>query len=116
MQDLLELIDLYQQEYPEPSEAIEEEIEAMDLEFVRSDLLELISSMRSGTDRIRHISNSLRTFSRTDKEYKVPFNLHEGLESTLLILKHRLKANEERPAIEIIKDYGQLPQVQRTKF
>ncbi|HBR00802.1 MAG TPA: serine/threonine protein kinase, partial [Cyanobacteria bacterium UBA11691] len=91
VQDLLELIDLYQQEYPEPSEAIEEEIEAMDLEFVRSDLLELISSMRSGTDRIRHISNSLRTFSRTDKEYKVPFNLHEGLESTLLILKHRLK-------------------------
>ncbi|WP_449314329.1 sensor histidine kinase [Roseofilum reptotaenium] len=112
VQDLLGLIDLYQQEYPEPSEAIEEEIEAMDLEFVRSDLLELISSMRSGTNRIRHISNSLRTFSRTDKEYKVPFNLHEGLDSTLLILKHRLKANEERPAIEIIKEYGELPQVQ----
>ncbi|MBP0025459.1 MAG: AAA family ATPase, partial [Roseofilum sp. SID2] len=112
VQDLLELIDLYQQEYPEPSETIEEELEAIDLEFLRSDLLQLISSMRSGTDRIRHISNSLRTFSRTDKEYKVLFNLHEGLDSTLLILKHRLKANEERPAIEIVKDYGQLPQVQ----
>jgi len=112
VQDLLGLIDLYQQEYPEPSEAIEEELEAIDLDFLRSDLPQLISSMQEGTDRIRHISNSLRTFSRTDKEYKVPFNLHEGLDSTLLILKHRLKANEEHPAIEIVKDYGQLPQVQ----
>ncbi|OJJ12528.1 hypothetical protein BI308_25640 [Roseofilum reptotaenium AO1-A] len=111
VQDLLGLIDLYQQEYPELNEAIEEEIEAIDLEFLRSDLLQLISSMRSGTDRIRHISNSLRTFSRTDKEYKVPFNLHEGIDSTLLILKHRLKANEKRPAIEIAKEYGDLPEV-----
>ncbi|MBP0011420.1 ATP-binding protein, partial [Roseofilum sp. Belize Diploria] len=112
VQDLFGLVNLYQKEYPQPSEAIEEEIEAIDLEFLREDLPQLISSMQEGTDRIRHISNSLRTFSRTDKEYKVPFNLHEGLESTLLILKHRLKANEERPAIEIVKDYGQLPQVQ----
>ena len=111
VQDLLGLIDLYQQEYPQPSEAIEEELEAIDLEFVRSDLLELISSMRSGTDRIRHISTSLRTFTRTDKEYKVAFDIHQGIESTLLILKHRLKTNEERPAIEIIKDYGELPEV-----
>ncbi len=112
VQDLLRLIDLYQEKYPHPDAQIEEEIESIDLEFLRSDLLELISSMRSGTERIRHISNSLRTFSRTDKEYKVPFNLHEGIDSTLLILKHRLKANEERPAIEIVKEYGELPEVQ----
>nr|WP_318730346.1 AAA family ATPase [Roseofilum sp. Guam] len=112
LEDLLGLLDLYQQEYPQPSEAIEEEIEAIDLEFLTEDLPQLITSMQEGTDRIRHISNSLRTFSRTDKEYKVPFNLHEGLDSTLLILKHRLKANEERPAIEIVKDYGELPEVQ----
>ncbi len=112
LKDLFGLLNLYEQEYPHPSEAIQAEREAIDLEFLRSDLPQLIDSMQEGTDRIRHISNSLRTFSRTDKEYKVLFNLHEGLESTLLILKHRLKANEERPAIEIIKDYGQLPQVQ----
>jgi len=111
VQELLGLIDLYQQEYPQPSEAIEEELEAIDLEFVRSDLLELISSMRSGTDRIRYISRSLRTFSRTDKEYKVAFDIHQGIDSTLLILKHRLKANEERRGIEIVKEYGELPQV-----
>ncbi|MDJ1182466.1 trifunctional serine/threonine-protein kinase/ATP-binding protein/sensor histidine kinase [Roseofilum casamattae] len=112
LDDLFRIIDLYQQELPHPSKAIEEEIEAIDLEFLRDDLPQLISSMQEGTDRIRHISTSLRTFSRTDKEYKVPFNVHEGIDSTLLILKHRLKANEERPDIEIIKEYGQLPEVQ----
>jgi signal transduction histidine kinase len=112
LEDLFGLIDLYQQEYPEPSEAIEEEIEAIDLEFLREDLPQLIASMREGTNRIRHISDSLRTFSRADKDYKVPFDLHQGIDSTLLILKHRLKANEERPAIEIVKDYGEPPEVQ----
>jgi len=112
LEDLFGLIDLYQQEYPEPSEAIEEEIEAIDLEFLREDLPQLIASMREGTNRIGHISDSLRIFSRVDKDYKVPFDLHQGIDSTLLILKHRLKANEERPAIEIVKDYGELPEVQ----
>ena len=112
LKDLLGLIDLYQQEYPEPTSAIEEEIEAIDLEFLREDLPHLIASMRAGTDRIRHISTSLRTFSRTDKEHKVPFDIHQGIDSTLLILKHRLKANEERPAIEVVKDYGDLRSVQ----
>ena len=112
LEDLFGLLDLYQQEYPHPSEAIQAEIEAIDLEFLRSDLPQLISSMREGTDRIRHISTSLRTFSRADKEHKVPFDLHQGIDSTLLILKHRLKANERRPEIEIVKDYGNLPSVQ----
>ncbi|MBE9039776.1 AAA family ATPase [Oscillatoriales cyanobacterium LEGE 11467] len=110
--DLLGLIDLYQQENPNPSEVIEEEIEAIDLDFLRSDLPKLIDSMKLGVDRIGHISTSLRTFSRTDKEHKVPFNLHDGIDSTLLILKHRLKANEQRPAIEIVKEYGDIPEVQ----
>ena len=68
--------------------------------------------MQASTDRICSISTSLRTFSRTDKDYKVPFNLHEGIESTLLILKHRLKANDSRPAIEVVQAYGDLPEVQ----
>ena len=112
VQDLLGLIDLYQQENPTPGEAIESEIEAIDLDFLRSDLPKLIGSMKLGVERIAHISTSLRTFSRTDKEYKVLFNLHEGIDSTILILKHRLKANENRPAIEIIKEYGKIPEVQ----
>ncbi|MGD2181300.1 trifunctional serine/threonine-protein kinase/ATP-binding protein/sensor histidine kinase [Lusitaniella coriacea] len=112
VQDLLNLIDLYQEKYPNSDEEIKEEIEEMDLEFVREDLPKLIGSMKEGTERIRHISTSLRTFSRTDKEHKVAFNLHEGLESTLLILKHRLKGNEERPEIEIIKEYEELSEVQ----
>ena len=112
LEDLFRLIDLYQQKYPDPDAEIEAEIEAIDLEFLRSDLPQLISSMREGTERICHISTSLRTFSRTDKEHKVAFDIHQGIESTLLILKHRLKSNEERPAIEIVKDYGDLPEVQ----
>jgi protein kinase len=63
-------------------------------------------------DRLKSISTSLRTFSRADKDYKVPFNIHEGIDSTLLILKHRLKANEKRPEIEVIANYGNLPEVQ----
>ncbi|MEH2461237.1 MAG: ATP-binding protein [Nostoc sp.] len=64
------------------------------------------------SDRLKNISTSLRTFSRADKDYKVPFNIHEGIDSTILILKHRLKANEQRPAIEVITDYGNFPQVE----
>ncbi|MBE9039784.1 hypothetical protein IQ235_03120 [Oscillatoriales cyanobacterium LEGE 11467] len=112
VQDLLGLIDVYQQENPTPSIAIEEEIKAIDLDFVREDLPKLMGSMKLGVERIGHISTSLRTFSRTDKEYKVSFNLHDGIDSTLLILKHRLKANEQRPKIEIVKEYGNIPEVQ----
>lgn len=111
VRDLLGLLDLYQAKIPEPDEELEEELEAIDLEFLRDDLPKLLASMKEGTDRIRHISTSLRTFSRTDKDYKVPFNLHEGLDSTILILKHRLKANQNRPEIEIVKDYDKIPEV-----
>ena len=112
IQDLLGLIDLYQEENPTPSVAIEEELVAIDLDFVREDLPKLIDSMKLGVERIAHISTSLRTFSRTDKEHKVPFNLHDGIDSTILILKHRLKANENRPAIEVIKEYGNIVRVE----
>ncbi|AFZ26115.1 putative ATPase [Cylindrospermum stagnale PCC 7417] len=110
--DLFQIIDLYQQQFPAPGAEIEAEIAEIDLEYLREDLLKLISSMKLGTDRIRSISNSLRTFSRVDQEYKVAFNIHEGIDSTILILKHRLKASETRPAIQIIKDYGNLPLVE----
>ena len=112
VQDLLGLIDLYQQKMSHADEEIEEEIEQMDLEFIREDFPRLLDSMNLGVERIRNISNSLRTFSRTDKEQKIYFNIHEGIDSTLLILKHRTKANEQRPKIEVFKEYDDLPEVE----
>ncbi len=106
-----ELLDLYQEKFPKPGEEIESEIENIDLSYLREDLPKLVVSMKEGVQRIREISNSLRTFSRADSEYKVPFNIHDGLDSTILILKHRLKANETHPVIEVIKNYGNLPQI-----
>jgi len=111
VQELFGLIDLYQRKMPSPDAEIEAEIERIDLEFVRDDLLQIISAMQEGSERLAHISTSLRTFSRTDKEDKVPFKLIDGIESTLLILKHRLKANKERPEIEVERHYEKLPQV-----
>jgi len=109
--DLFNLIDLYQEKFPHPGREIETEIEDMDLEYLREDLPKLIGSMKEGVERIRNISTSLRTFSRADSDRPVSFNIHDGIESTLLILKHRLKASEFRPAIEVVKDYGNLPLV-----
>jgi signal transduction histidine kinase len=112
IQDIIKLVNLYQQYYPHPALEIRNQIELMELGYVVEDLPHLISSLKEGTDRIRNISTSLRTFSRTDFLNKVSVNLHEGLDSTLMILKHRLKANCNRPAIEVIKEYGSLPLVE----
>ncbi|MBD2412399.1 histidine kinase [Nostoc calcicola FACHB-389] len=112
IKDLFGLINLYQEKFPRPGSEIEDEIDAMDLNYLREDLPKLLDSMKLGVSRIRSISNSLRTFSRADRDYKVPFDIHEGIDSTILILRHRLKANENRPGIEIVKDYGQLPPVE----
>lgn len=78
---------------------------------MREDLPELIESMKEGTERIAEISKSMRTFSRADTIAKVPFKIHDGIDSTLLILRHRLKADEKRPEIEVVKNYGELPEV-----
>jgi predicted ATPase/signal transduction histidine kinase/serine/threonine protein kinase len=107
--DLLNLLYLYQQRFPNPGTEIEKQIKQIDLDFLKEDLPELILSMKEGTERIRNISTSLRTFSRADTSEKVRFNIHDGIDSTLMILKHRLKANAQRSSIDIIKDYGELP-------
>ncbi|MDZ8185002.1 MAG: AAA family ATPase [Nostoc sp. ChiSLP02] len=112
IQDLFDLIDLYQEKLPNPDLDLQAKIAAIDLEYLREDLPKLIESMKLGVNRISEISTSLRTFSRADRDYKVPFNLHEGIDSTILILKHRLKPNQNRPEIKIVKDYGDLPLVQ----
>ena len=112
LKDIFGLLDLYQQEYPQSNAVIADKINAIDLEYVQEDLPKLIVSMELGINRIHDISTSLRTFSRADQYYKVACDLHEGINSTILILKHRLKANETRPAIEVITDYGNFPEVQ----
>ncbi|MEG5159240.1 AAA family ATPase [Microcoleus sp. AT3-A2] len=111
VKDITEYLQLYKEKFPSPGEEIEEKAEESDIEYLLEDLPKMLNSMQIGCDRIQGISTSLRTFSRADKDYKVPFNLHDGINSTILILKHRLKANEQRPAIEVVKEYGNLPSV-----
>jgi GAF domain-containing protein len=111
-QDLLGLIELYQQHYPNPVQAICDRAEEIDLDFLTEDLQKTLSSMRIGADRIRQIVLSLRNFSRLDQAEMKPVNIHDGIDSTLLILQHRLKPKSDRPGITIIKDYGNLPLVE----
>ncbi|MEM9948214.1 MAG: PAS domain-containing protein [Cyanobacteria bacterium P01_D01_bin.36] len=108
---LIELLRLYQNHYPEPPEEIEEELEELDFEFMTEDLLNLLSSMKVGAERIRQIVASLRTFSRKDEAEKKSVDVHQGLDSTLMILAHRLKPQSQRAAVQLIKNYGELPPV-----
>ncbi|MBW4617344.1 MAG: hybrid sensor histidine kinase/response regulator [Desmonostoc vinosum HA7617-LM4] len=112
IKDLLEIIDLYQQYYPQPITAIQEKFHAVDLDYLREDLPKLVQSLQESTNRICNISTSLRTFSRTDSDRPICCNIHEGIDSTLLILKHRLKANDSRPAIQVIKNYSKIPEIE----
>ncbi|MGL5510865.1 MAG: sensor histidine kinase, partial [Microcoleaceae cyanobacterium] len=111
-QDLLKLVELYREYYPEPLPIIENEIEEMGLEFMKKDLPKLLSSMALGAERIRGVVRSLRQFSHLDEASMKPVDIHEGLESTLLILQNRLQAKGGRPGITVIKQYGKLPLVE----
>ena len=104
IQDLVDLVNLYQQEYPEPTRIITKTIEDIDFNFITDDLSKLLSSMKIGSERIREIVLSLRNFSRLDEADMKEVDIHEGIENTLLILNHRLKLG-----IEVIKNYGKLP-------
>jgi signal transduction histidine kinase len=109
-QELLKLLQLYQKHYPTPPLEIDAQIRAIDLNYVTEDLPKLLGSMTEGTNRICSISKSLRTFSRGDS-VQVAVNIHEGIDSTLMILRHRLKENGQRPAIRVNRRYGSLPLV-----
>ncbi len=111
-QDLLRLVALYQQAYPHPPDEILDATDEMDLEFLQEDLGKILHSMQIGSDRIRQIVLSLRNFSRMDEAEFKAVDIHEGIESTLLILQHRLKAKSDRPAIEVIRQYDKLPLVE----
>ncbi len=110
-EDLINLVQLYQDKYPDPVPEISEEINNIELNYIIEDFPQLIDSMKEGTKRIAEIIQSMRVFSRADVSSKVRFNIHEGIDSTLLILKHRLKASDKRPAIEVVKKYGNLPEI-----
>ena len=112
IQDLVSLLHLYQQQYPNSTPKIQAEREAIELDFLIEDLTKIVNSMKMGTDRIQQLVLSLRNFSRLDEAQKKPVDIHDGLESTLLILQHRLKSHAECPAIQIIKEYGNLPLVE----
>ncbi len=112
IQDLLRMIHLYQQHYTSHHPEIQALAEEIDLEYLVEDLQKMLSSMKMGTDRICDIVLSLRNFSRMDEAEFKAVDIHEGIESTLLILQHRLKDSPECPAIQVIRDYGNLPQVE----
>jgi PAS domain S-box-containing protein len=109
---LLDLVTLYQQEYPEPKSKIRDLIEEIDLGFMAGDLIKIVGSMQVGTERIRQIVLSLRNFSRLDEAQMKSVDIHAGIDSTLLILQHRLKASDKWPIIQIVKDFGKLPLVE----
>jgi signal transduction histidine kinase len=111
VQALLKLIKTYQEHYPTPVQAIQTTAESIDLPFLMEDLPKLLDSMQAGTKRIKHIVESLRNFSRLDEAEIKPVDIHSGIDSTLLILQHRLQANDNHSEIVVIKEYGQLPLV-----
>lgn len=110
-QSLLALIDLYQQRYSD-EQKIKTLIEEVDLDFLVDDLPKIVSSMEIGVARIREIVWTLRNFSRLDEAEMKPVNIHEGIDSTLVILQNRLKARLEKYSIQIIKNYGDLPKIE----
>ena len=117
-EELFQLLDLYEQEYPQPNPAIIRQRNAIDLAFLRQDFPQLLDSMRNGSDRIRDIVKSLRNFSRLDEAAVKEVNLHEGLDSTLMILNSRIKSHiavrrqTTVQAIQVVKHYGALPLIQ----
>ncbi|MFN6479447.1 ATP-binding protein [Nostoc sp. DedQUE07] len=111
-QQLLLLIKLYQNHYPNPEPEIKNAHEEADIEYLIEDLPKMLTSMKMGAKRIREIVLSLRIFSRLDEAEFKTADLHEGIDSTLLILQHRLKLQNNRPEIKVIKEYGEIPQIQ----
>jgi signal transduction histidine kinase len=111
-QGLLGMIDLYQQHYPNPQPDILDYADRHDLEFVQEDLPKILKSIKIGTERICEIVLSLRTFSRMDQADFKEVDIHEGIDSTLMILQHRLKEQPDRPEIQITRNYGNLPLVE----
>jgi signal transduction histidine kinase len=111
-EDLLDFVRLYDKHYPDPIPEIQAKANEIDIEFLQTDLSKLLNSMRVGTERINQIVLSLRNFSRMDEAEFKAVDIHDGLDSTLLILQHRLKATAKRAEIQIIRNYADLPLIE----
>src|ERR671932_2322940 len=109
---LLKIIHLYQEDYVKPTPRIQAAIDEIELEFLEEDFIKILKSINLGTQRIQEIVKSMRIFSRVDEAEVKTVNIHERIDSTLTLLHHRLKAKPEHPEIELIKEYGQIPQVE----
>lgn len=112
VQDLFKLLRLYQKHDPNPHIEVSLCADTIDIEFITEDLPKILSSMRMGADRIRQIVLSLRNFARLDQAEIKPVDIHEGIDSTLVILQHRLKESSHRAGVQVIKDYGDLPLIE----
>jgi len=108
-QNLLKLVEIFHQSYPQPELQVQKYLQEIDFDFLVEDLPKLLTSMKMGSDRITQLILNLRNFSRLDEAEMKSVKLHEGIESTLVILQHRLKASSDRPVIEVIKEYENLP-------
>ncbi|HIK05922.1 MAG TPA: AAA family ATPase [Trichormus sp. M33_DOE_039] len=111
VQDLLELVSLYQQEFPHASDLVRDKAEAIDIDFLAEDLPKTLDSMKLGSSRIRNIVLGLRNFSRLDESEMKPVDIHEGIDNTLMILQHRLKEKSDFPEIIVTKEYAKIPPV-----
>lgn len=112
IQGLLTALKVYQKYYPHPPASLDTELADLELDFLQEDLSKMLQSMKMGTDRIRAIVLSLRSFSRLDEAELKTVDIHQGIDSALVILQHRLNATEKRPAIQVLKDYGTLPLIE----
>ena len=110
--DLVKLIELYQQHYPEPIPEIAQELARLEVDFIAEDFPKMLGSMEQGANRIKQIVLSLRNFSRLDETERKVIDIHEGIESTLVILQHRLQSKVKPGQIQVIKNYGKLPKVE----
>ncbi len=110
-EDLVKLIELYQHHYPNPAPILASYLQDFDFDFIKADLLKLLWTARSGSERIKEIAFALQSFSGFDENQMTKVNLHIGLESVLRVLQHRLKENPSRPGIEVIKNFEELPLV-----
>ena len=111
VKDIVEFLNLYQSHYPNPPIEVQQKSDELDIEFLQEDIVKILSSMRMGTERIREIVKSLRIFSRLDESEIKHVDIHDGLDSTLLILNSRLESDSSQPAIEVEKQYGDLPEI-----
>jgi len=112
IQGLLSALQAYEQHYPNPPIALQAQLDKLELDFLRSDLTKILQSMKIGIERICTIVLSLRNFSRLDEAESKVVDIHQGIDSTLMILQHRLQATADRPEIQVIKEYGQLPLIE----